>query len=133
LIIVDSSALVAILLNEPDANRLEQRLISEVGERLLSVVNYVEAGTVLAGRNLRTPARAIRDLDAYLAMVRIELRSLDETMARTAMQARISLGRGFGGALNFGDCFAYALAKTQDAPLLYVGDDFGKTDIRSAL
>jgi ribonuclease VapC len=61
--------------------------------------------------------------------------SIDDEIARIAMQARIRFGKGFGAAaaLNFGDCFAYALAKAHNAPLLYIGNDFAATDIASAL
>ncbi|WP_414153813.1 type II toxin-antitoxin system VapC family toxin [Paracoccus denitrificans] len=104
--------------------------------RLISAVNYVEAGTVMAGR-IRNGDRheAIADLDAFLADFRIAIASTDESLARAAMRARLDYGKGFGirGGLNFGDCFAYALAKRHSAPLLYVGDDFALTDIQSAL
>lgn len=100
----------------------------------MSVVNYVEAGTVLAGRN-RNPEQGIADLDAFLSEFSIALAAIDEPVARLAMHARIRFGRGFGTAagLNFGDCFAYALAKTHSAPLLYTGNDFRATDVVSAL
>ena len=100
----------------------------------MSVANYVETGTVLAGRRRADPAKAIVDLDAFLAEADIALVPIDEAQARLALEARIRFGRGmgYGGALNFGDTFAYALAKVNAAPLLYVGEDFRKTDIVSA-
>ena len=78
---------------------------------------------------------AIADLDAFLADFRIAIAPTDESLARAAMRARLDYGKGFGtrGGLNFGDCFAYALAKRHSAPLLYVGDDFALTDVQSAL
>jgi ribonuclease VapC len=135
LIVVDSSAVVAMMLNEPSAPALAERLaIEPAGSRVMSVVNYVEAGTVLAGRH-RNPPQGVADLDAFLHDFEIALVPADEAVARAAMQARIQYGKGFGAAagLNFGDCFAYALAKTRNAPLLYAGDDFRATDVTSAL
>ena len=136
MIVVDSSAVVAMIFNEPDAAKLAIRLAKETtGERIMSVVNYVEAGTVLAGRHQSDPRRGIADLDAFIANFEIALAAVGEPVARLAMQARVRFGKGFRatGKLNFGDCFAYALAKTYDAPLLYTGDDFQKTDVKSAL
>ncbi len=100
----------------------------------MAAPNYVEAGTVLAGRR-REPLKAIPDLDAFLTSFDIAIAAIDENLIRIALEARIRYGKGFkgGGRLNFGDCFAYALAKVNQAPLLYVGDDFVQTDIVSAL
>jgi ribonuclease VapC len=90
--------------------------------RLISAVNYVEAGTVLAGR-IKDGNRhqAIADLDAFLSDFRIAIAPTDENLARAAMRARLDYGKGFStrSGLNFGDCFAYALAKRHSAPLLY--------------
>lgn len=101
----------------------------------MSVASYLESGTVLAGRRRADRHRAIDDLDAFLAEAGIELVPVDVAQARLALQARVRYGRGMGqgGALNFGDAFSYALAKSLDAPLLFVGDDFFKTDIAPAL
>ena len=135
LIVVDSSAVVAMMLDEPGAAAMAARLaIEPAGSRMMSVANYVEAGTVLAGRN-RNPAQGVADLDAFLHDFGIALAPVDENIARLALQARIRFRKGVGAAagLNFGDCFAYALAKTRNAPLLYAGDDFRATDIASAL
>lgn len=131
LIVVDSSAVVAMMLDEPGADALAIRLAAEPpGERLISAANYVEAGTVLAGRR-REPLQGVSDLDAFLVDAGIAVAPVDEALARDALQARIRFGKGFGAAagLNFGDCFAYALARRLKAPLLYVGDDFGATDL----
>jgi ribonuclease VapC len=134
-IVVDSSAVVAMMLGEPESGALAVRLAQAPrGERLMSVANYVEAGTVLAGRR-ETPARAIEDLDAFLALAGVDLAPVDAEQARLALSARIQFGRGFGApaGLSFGDCFAYALAKTRLAPLLFIGDDFGATDVACAM
>ena len=135
MMIVDASAIIAIMFEEPEAPDCMVALQTD-GSRLISAVNYVEAGTVMAGRiKTRDRHEAIADLDAFLADFRIAIASTDESLARAAMRARLDYGKGFGsrGGLNFGDCFAYALAKRHSAPLLYVGDNFALTDVQSAL
>ncbi len=101
----------------------------------MSVACYLEAGTVLAGRRRADRHRAIEDLDRFLDEAGISLAPVDVDQARLALHARIQYGRGMGhgGVLNFGDCFSYALAKVAEAPLLFVGDDFGTTDVAVAL
>ncbi|MBC7768498.1 MAG: type II toxin-antitoxin system VapC family toxin [Phycisphaerales bacterium] len=135
MIVIDSSAVVAIMFGEPTAGALATRLAATpAGDRLMSAANYVETGTVLAGRH-RIPMQAVADLDGFLAEARITLAPVDEPIAWLALQARIQFGKGFGAGarLNFGDCFAYALAKARNAPLLFVGDDFAATDVSPAL
>ena len=135
MMIVDASAIIAIMFEEPEAPDCMVALQTD-GSRLISAVNYVEVGTVMAGRiKTRDRHEAIADLDAFLANFRIAIASTDESLARAAMRARLDYGKGFGsrGGLNFGDCFAYALAKRHSAPLLYVGDNFALTDVQSAL
>jgi ribonuclease VapC len=134
MIVVDSSAVVAILFGEPSAAALLARLAADP-DRVMSVASYLETGTVLAGRRRSDRLRAIDDLDAFLDEAGITLAPIDETQARLALQARIRFGRGMGrgGVLNFGDAFAYALARTREAPLLFIGADFGTTDVIVAL
>jgi ribonuclease VapC len=134
MIVVDASAVIAILFGESSAKRLIARLAAD-SERVISVASYLEAGTVLAGRRLDDKPHAIDDLDAFLDEADIELAGVDAKQARIALAARIAHGRGMGhgGRLNFGDCFSYALAKTHNAPLLFVGDDFPGTDVVAAL
>lgn len=129
--IVDSSALVAILTEEADYTSLAARLSSSTENRL-SAATYVECSIVVDGR--RSPMLSGR-LDELLATHRVTLEPVTEAQARIARQAYRDFGRGSGhpANLNFGDCFAYALAKDFGEPLLYKGDDFGHTDIRSAL
>ncbi|MBS7699898.1 MAG: type II toxin-antitoxin system VapC family toxin [Chelatococcus sp.] len=133
--IVDASAIIAIMFEETEASDCMAALQTDPA-RLISAVNYVEAGTVMAGR-VKDGDRheAIADLDAFLSDFRIAIAPTDENLARAAVRARLDYGKGFGtrSGLNFGDCFAYALAKRHSAPLLYVGDDFAFTDIQSAL
>ncbi len=102
----------------------------------MSVASYLEAGTVLAGREPSGDRlKAIAYLDAFIDEAGITLTPVDVGQIRLALRARILFGRcmGHGGVLNFGDSFSYALAKTVDAPLLFIGDDFTKTDIVSGL
>lgn len=135
MMIVDSSAIIAILFEEAEAPDCMVALRTDAS-RLISAVNYVEAGTVMAGR-IKDGDRheAIADLDAFLSDFQIAIAPIEENLARAAMRARLDYGKGFGtrGGLNFGDCFAYALAKRHSAPLLYVGNDFALTDVQSAL
>lgn len=135
MMIVDASAIIAILFEEAEAPDCMAALQMDAA-RLISAVNYVEAGTVMAGRITDGDRHeAIADLDAFLSDFRISIAPVDDNLARAAMRARLDYGKGFGarGGLNFGDCFAYALAKWHSAPLLYVGDDFELTDVQSAL
>ncbi|NLS19352.1 type II toxin-antitoxin system VapC family toxin [Rhizobium sp. P40RR-XXII] len=135
MMIVDASAIIAIMFEEAEASDCMMALQTD-SLRLISAVNYVEAGTVMTSRIKEGNRReAIADLDEFLAEFRIEIASIDDNLARAAMKARVEYGKGFGtrGGLNFGDCFAYALAKQHSAPLLYVGDDFALTDVQSAL
>lgn len=135
MMVVDSSAIVAILFDEPEGPVCTEAL-EGASSRLISVVNYVETGTVLAGRLTKgRRSKAIDVLDGFLVTLGIDIASLDDTIARAALKARLDYGKGFGtrGGLNFGDCFAYALAKQYSAPLLYVGNDFALTDIQPAL
>jgi len=133
-IVVDSSAVVAILFGEPAAPALLARLAQDQ-DRVMSVAGYLETGTVLAGRRIGDPMRAIDDLEQFVDQAGITLAPVDGAQARLALRCRIKFGRGMGhgGALNFGDTFAYALAKAQGAPLLYVGNDFSTTDVETAM
>lgn len=129
--IVDSSALIAILAGEPDAEELND-VLSDAVRPALSVANYLEAAIVLD----RHPARrAGEKLDRYLVTGQVELADVTESQARIARAAYRNFGRGTGhpAGLNFGDCFAYALAIDRDESLLYKGNDFKHTDARSAL
>ncbi len=135
MIVIDASAVIAILFDEEPSKVLKQRMMIEA-DRLMSVASYLEAGTVLAGRAPPdNRLRAMQYLDAFVDEAAIVLAPVDSEQIRVALRARIifGLGMGHGGALNFGDSFSYALAKTMDAPLLFVGDDFTKTDIVSGL
>lgn len=134
MIVVDSSAIIALLKGEPEANAIEICLKSATS-RLLSAANYVETGAVLAGIRSHAREKTVNDLRLILDEAAIEVAPVTPELAREALRARIRFGTGFGvrNGLNFGDCFAYALAKQRNAPLLFVGNDFSQTDVESAL
>ena len=134
MIVVDSSAVVAILFGEASSAALAERLATDP-DRVISAASYLKVGTVLAGRRRSDRLKAIDDLDTFLDEAGIVLAPVDAAQARLALRARIVHGRGMGhgGMLNFSDAFAYALAKSLDAPLLFVGDDFAATDVAAAL
>jgi ribonuclease VapC len=129
--IIDTSALVAILRDEPEAE-ICARAIESVTVRRLSAVSFVEAAVVIDGS--RDPI-ASRRFDDLLREARIHIDPVTEIQARLARDAYRDFGKGSGHSarLNFGDCFAYALAKTSGEPLLFVGADFGHTDIMPAI
>lgn len=128
--IVDSSALVAILLQEPDADDFAEALRDD-NEAFMSAANWLEVAIVAETRKHQNPQP---ELDAFIESVGIEIVDLTVAHAAIARQAFVRYGKGRHKArLNYGDCFAYALAKATGQPLLYKGDDFKHTDIASAL
>jgi ribonuclease VapC len=130
-VIVDSSALVAITRNEPDIERFV-RALTDAPRPLMSAATYVETAVVVEGS--RRPDE-IRIFDDAFEEFGISIEPFTEAHALAARAAYRRFGKGSGhrARLNLGDCFAYALAKATGEPLLYKGDDFGHTDIRSAL
>ena len=129
--IVDTSALIAILRIEPDAASYAMT-IANATARHISAVSYVECAAVIDGS--RDPI-ASRRFDDLLRVAEVVIESVTEAQARTAREAYRDFGRGSGhpAKLNFGDCFAYALAKTMNEPLLFKGEDFNRTDVKPAL
>ena len=128
--VVDTSALVAILLGEPDAERFAHAL-SAAPVRLISAVTRVELSFVIEGRKGET-GRA--DLDLLLRDGGFDIVSVTPQQATIAIEAFRRYGRGRHRAgLNIGDCFSYALAAATDHPLLFKGDDFTHTDLQPAL
>lgn len=124
--VIDSSVLVAILFDEPEAEGFVEA-IAEADRRLMSAASLLEAAIVVD--NQISPA-AGRQLDAFVEDAQIEIEPVTERQFRIARQAYLDFGRGNHPAkLNFGDCFAYALAKATGEPLLFKGDDFARTDI----
>ena len=127
--IIDSSALVAILLKEPEALRLTTAIAVSSVCRLPSSC-FLEASMVLLARREED---GLRDLDQYVARSRMEIVAFTESQARLAREAFKSYGKGRHPAkLNFGDCMAYALAKETGEELLFKGTDFAQTDIAAA-
>jgi ribonuclease VapC len=126
--VVDSSALVAILRKEPEAARFTRAILRD-SVRLISAANLLEAGIVIDNQ---ASLSAGRRLDAFVERAGIGVEPVTEAQARIARQAYADYGRGNHPAgLNFGDCFAYALAKATGEPLLFKGDDFAQTDIKA--
>jgi ribonuclease VapC len=134
MIVVDTSALIAMTFGELDAPALRTRLGLE-SERYVSAANVVEFGAVVAGRLLSKPDDVGHLVSQMLQDASVKIAPVDEVQAIVALEARVRFGKGFGAraGLNYGDSFAYALAKVQNAPLLFVGDDFRHTDIVAAL
>ena len=125
--IVDTSALLAVLFAEPEAEDFARAIAGAEVSRM-SAANLLEAGIVAGGQADR---RTGRQLDALVANFRLRIAPVTEDQVRIARQAYLDFGRGNHPAgLNFGDCFAYALAKATGEPLLFKGDDFARTDIR---
>lgn len=129
--IVDTSAVVAIVLGGPGAEELKEALALSANSRM-SAPSYVELCAVVHSRARPEIGRMVdRLLDAY----GIQVDAFDAAQARIAAQAYRDYGRGSGhpARLNLGDSFSYALAYVTSEPLLYVGDDFTHTDIRPAV
>ena len=124
--VIDTSAILAILQDEPERRSLTEA-IAAAESRLMSVANFVEVSIVIEARH---GAEGLRDLDHLLDRAGIELIEVDTEQGHLARRAFSHYGRGrHPAALNFGDCFAYALAAALSQPLLYKGDDFGRTDL----
>ncbi len=131
MIAIDSSALVAILRNEPDALSFAEAIGAEELV-IVSAVTSFETAMVLAGRSHGETAWG--HLDGLLTRAKVEVILFNSEQALLARAAFLKFGKGRHPAgLNFGDCAAYALAKSRNVPLLYKGEDFAKTDIVSAL
>lgn len=131
MIAVDTSAIIAILHREPEADALAAALYG-AQRRLIGAPTLFEMHQVMGGRHGKA---GIKVADDFLTGAGIETLDWTAQMARLATDAFMRFGKGQGhpAQLNFGDCMAYAVAKSLDVPLLFKGDDFAKTDIRSAL
>lgn len=127
--IVDSSAIIAILMRESDAERFEQAL-DQAPRNAMSAATYVELINVI---DRKAGAYLLGNADELLATAMMELVPFTLEQARWARHARLTYGAGRHPAnLNFGDCFACALAKASGEPLLFKGNDFSQTDIVAA-
>ena len=124
--VLDSSAVIAILLREPEATQFAAA-IAAGPPNLLSAASLVEISMVIESR---TGTEGGRDLDLFIYRAGIEIAPVDAEQAELARIAWRKYGKGrHPAALNYGDCFAYALAKATGEPLLFKGTDFGNTDI----
>lgn len=128
--VIDTSALMAILQREAESRDFNEA-IESASARLLSAGNFVEVSIVA---EVRAGAEGLRELDHFLETARIEVVDVDRRQALEARRAFTLYGKGRHPAgLNFGDCFAYALAKLETQTLLYKGEDFSKTDLTPAI
>jgi ribonuclease VapC len=128
--VVDTSAIVAVLLAEPDAESIAKAL-GEAPARLISAVTRVELSFVIEGRK-GEPGR--QDLERLLGSGGFEVVSVTPHHADLAIEAFRRYGKGRHPAgLNIGDCFSYALAMATEHPLLFKGSDFAKTDVGAAI
>lgn len=129
--ILDTSAVIAILRAEHEAPAFA-KAIEMATHRRMSAVNYVEAAAVIDAS--RDPI-ARRRFDDLIEEAQVVIEPVTEVQARIARQAYNDFGKGSGhpAKLNFGDCFAYALAKAKREPLLFKGDDFPHTDVTIAV
>jgi ribonuclease VapC len=127
MIAVDTSALIAIVMGEPEGKRCFSAL-SEADHLLMSAATMAET-LIVAARRDRTS-----EITRLLDGLNFDIINVTPTSVRDVVKAYDQWGKGVHpAALNFGDCFAYAIAKANDCPLLFIGNDFSKTDIQSAI
>lgn len=128
--ILDTSAILAILFGEDDMKIYEQAIATATVRRV-SAGNYLEASIVVQSRGGR---ESLEHLDALLQRASVDVVPVTVDQVRAARLAWTKFGKGnHRASLNFGDCFAYALAVTTQEPLLFKGDDFADTDISAAV
>jgi ribonuclease VapC len=126
--VIDTSALLAVMQKELERRQYLEAIEAD-GTRLMSVATFVEASIIIEARY---GTDGLRDLDLFLSKAGVELVAVDSEQAHTARRAYSRFGRGrHHAALNYGDCFSYALATLKGEPLLYKGNDFVHTDVRS--
>ena len=128
--IIDTSAILAILRDEPEAKTCAEAM-EQAGVRRMSAGSFLEAAIVI---DIGGDPVASRRLDELLDVANVLIEPVTVEQARIGRAAYRDFGKGSGhpAQLNFGDCFAYALAKVTAEPLLFIGLDFGRTDLRSA-
>ena len=127
--IIDTSAMVAMLLEEPEGHLFDVAILKN-SVRHISSAGFLEASMILQSRR---GADGVRDLDLLIARFRMEIVSFTESQARLARMAFERYGKGRHPAkLNFGDCMTYALARETGEELLFKGTDFAQTDIAAA-
>jgi ribonuclease VapC len=127
--VIDTSAIVPILRDEPEAARLEKALVSDP-IRLVPATCVLEARMVMVSRR---GEHALAEIDLWLSKIEADILPVDADLVEVATQAWLTYGKGrHPASLNFADCFSYALAKRADEPLLFIGTDFSRTDIEAA-
>ena len=127
--VIDTSAIVAIAFNEPDAETYEQKVV-DAPRRFISAATILELSIVIEARLGEAGAA---ELDLWLYKAGVEVVAVDAEQIAIARRAWRNFGKGrHPASLNFGDCFSYALAKSRNEPLLFKGDDFSRTDIEAA-
>jgi ribonuclease VapC len=130
-VIVDASAILAILFDEPERGAFQRAIADAAGDHVMSPVNYLEAS--IKADDPRHPRKGV-ELDLLLSALSVTLAPVTLEQARLARSAYKRFGkRNHSARLNLGDCFAYALAKARGEPLLFKGSDFAQTDIESAI
>ena len=131
MIVIDTSAIFAIMAREPEAAEM-RRALNEDPKLAMSAFTVFECRTVLHRRLARA---AQSEFSQFLQLAAVQVEPFDSDLAEIAFAAYRTMGKGSAhkAQLNLGDCASYALAKAFDAPLLYKGDDFTHTDVRSAL
>lgn len=126
-VVVDTSAIVAVVLGEPDAERFAAALVRHRGQLLLSAATHVELGIVVEARH---GPGGTQELEALLTRLTVSVEPFDAVQSTVALAAWRRFGKGRHPAgLNLGDCYSYALAKSRGAPLLFKGHDFSQTDV----
>jgi len=124
--VIDTSALAAIFFHEPERDAFRNAIFA-VSSRLISAATVLEAGMVIEGRK---GGGAGREFDLFIVRAQIQIVPIDAELADLARSAWRKYGKGrHPAALNFGDCFSYALAKSSGEPLLAKGTDFARTDV----
>ena len=128
--VIDTSALLAILQDEPERRAFNAAIVAADSPKL-SVASFVEVSMVLESRH---GDQGLQDLDRFIDRAGILLVSVDVEQGKAARRAFSRFGkRRHPAGLNYGDCFAYALAKVIGEPLLFKGNDFSKTDVTTAI
>jgi len=124
--VIDTSALLAILQNEPERRRFNEA-IEAAETRFMSTASFLEVSMIVESRY---GADGVRDLDLLLAKAKVPVVPVDEDQAHLARRSFQKYGKGRHPAgLNYGDCFSYALARSLEQPLLFKGNDFSQTDV----
>ena len=127
--VIDTSAIIAMLRNEPEALRLEKTLVADP-IRLVPATCVLEARMVLVSRR---GEHALAEIDLWLGTIEANTIPVDADLVDLATQAWLTYGKGrHSAAMNFADCLSYALAKRAKEPLLFIGNDFSQTDIEAA-